>query len=320
MLKVFLAGKFTFALLTCFCLKMLYFLQLENTQKLNHIFCDHKGYLARSLMLCLHPIPSLFSLIIKRTAVRHGASRSLHQKSVLWCARIGKYPHQTSLKYSPQLSADRSRPSNLPIISYLPSFWINTMRSTRCRNYSSSNNNSSAGATAYDQSKDIEFWADARLLSILDSFSAPVRFAAAYGSGVYKQAGYDEYDFETVDSTVNVAQDQKTPSINSSKSILTTKRPMIDLIFGVTHPEHWHSLNLRQNPHHYSSFSRFGSQAVSVLQERFGAGVYYNTHVTVNGMVRKPLAFHYLSDLYNASNTENKIRSDFNGFVAKRFE
>ncbi|KAJ3219426.1 Mitochondrial translocator assembly and maintenance protein 41 [Dinochytrium kinnereticum] len=102
------------------------------------------------------------------------------------------------------------------------------------------------------------FWADDTLSSILDSFKAPVRFAAGYGSGVFKQASYEE---------------------NAKAG--TKKGPMIDLIFGVTHPEHWHSLNVRQNPHHYSFIQSFGSQTISVLQEKFGAGVYFNPDVTV---------------------------------------
>ncbi|KAJ3315360.1 Mitochondrial translocator assembly and maintenance protein 41 [Blyttiomyces sp. JEL0837] len=59
---------------------------------------------------------------------------------------------------------------------------------------------------------------------------------------------------------------------------------MVDLIFGVTHPQHWHSLNIRDNKEHYSSFAGWGSRAVSVLQERVGAGIYYNTSVEVDGM------------------------------------
>jgi translocator assembly and maintenance protein 41 len=60
---------------------------------------------------------------------------------------------------------------------------------------------------------------------------------------------------------------------------------MVDYIFGVTHPHHWHSLNIQQNPHHYSMVQRFGSNATALLQENFGAGVYFNPYVEVNGMV-----------------------------------
>lgn len=60
---------------------------------------------------------------------------------------------------------------------------------------------------------------------------------------------------------------------------------MLDFIFGVSHPGHWHALNMQQNPHHYSSVRMLGSSTVSMLQEKMGAGVYFNPYVEVNGMV-----------------------------------
>ncbi|KAJ3307086.1 Mitochondrial translocator assembly and maintenance protein 41 [Kappamyces sp. JEL0829] len=59
---------------------------------------------------------------------------------------------------------------------------------------------------------------------------------------------------------------------------------MVDFIFGVTHAHHWHSLNLRQNPSHYSFLSMLGSDAVVHVQERMGARIYYNPDVVVNGL------------------------------------
>eukprot|EP00842_Homolaphlyctis_polyrhiza_P000894 jgi/Hompol1/1805/HPOL_000513-RA len=59
---------------------------------------------------------------------------------------------------------------------------------------------------------------------------------------------------------------------------------MIDFIFGVTHPEHWHSLNLRQNRHHYSALAQLGSGPITSIQDLFGAGLYYNTDVEIDGM------------------------------------
>ena len=61
---------------------------------------------------------------------------------------------------------------------------------------------------------------------------------------------------------------------------------MVDFIFGVTHPHHWHSLNIQQNPHHYSVVRRFGSNFTTLLQEKVGAGVYFNPYVEIDGMVR----------------------------------
>ncbi|KAJ1914112.1 Mitochondrial translocator assembly and maintenance protein 41 [Mycoemilia scoparia] len=97
---------------------------------------------------------------------------------------------------------------------------------------------------------------------MLGKFSAPVRYAIAYGSGVYKQAGYDNEG-----------------SLGNGK-----EKPMIDLIFGVSHPEHWHALNMQQHPDHYSGLTRFGSGAVAFVGEKLGAGVYYNTDVEIEGM------------------------------------
>ncbi|KAJ3163064.1 Mitochondrial translocator assembly and maintenance protein 41 [Geranomyces michiganensis] len=59
---------------------------------------------------------------------------------------------------------------------------------------------------------------------------------------------------------------------------------MVDFLFGVTHPEHWHSLNIRQNRHHYSALAYLGSKAVSNVQENMGAGLYFNPDVHVAGV------------------------------------
>ncbi|KAJ1725713.1 Mitochondrial translocator assembly and maintenance protein 41 [Coemansia erecta] len=96
------------------------------------------------------------------------------------------------------------------------------------------------------------------LNGVLRQFMAPIRYAFAYGSGVYKQAGYG-----------------------------TASKPMVDLIFAVSHPDHWHALNISQNRSHYSMMGALGSNAVSYVQERMGAGVYYNPYVEINGIVIK---------------------------------
>ncbi|RPA92443.1 Mmp37-domain-containing protein [Choiromyces venosus 120613-1] len=98
-----------------------------------------------------------------------------------------------------------------------------------------------------------------RLRTILWQFRAPIRYAFAYGSGVFSQGGS-----------------------SSSK-----KKPMIDLIFGVTYSQHWHSLNLAQHPEHYSFLGRMGSRVVSHVQDDFGAGVYFNPYIEINGTILK---------------------------------
>jgi translocator assembly and maintenance protein 41 len=104
------------------------------------------------------------------------------------------------------------------------------------------------------------------LLSLLDNFKAPIRFAFAYGSGVFSQ-----------NSATTVTSPHLEPGVQSNAR-------MIDLIFGVTHPPHWHSINLSQNPHHYAKLARWGgSSIISTLQDASwaGAGVYYNPYVEI---------------------------------------
>ena len=62
---------------------------------------------------------------------------------------------------------------------------------------------------------------------------------------------------------------------------------MIDFIFGVSHTQHWHSLNLHQHRDHYSTIGSLGSSFVSRVQDKWGAGVYFNPYVTVNGTLIK---------------------------------
>jgi translocator assembly and maintenance protein 41 len=87
------------------------------------------------------------------------------------------------------------------------------------------------------------------LKSITSSFNAPVRFAMGYGSGIFQQKG--------------------------------NKGGMLDLIFGVTHPNHWHAVNIKQNPTHYSFISAFGPEAVSMIHN-IPPKVYFNADVTIN--------------------------------------
>jgi len=95
-----------------------------------------------------------------------------------------------------------------------------------------------------------------RLRQLLWQFRAPVRYAVAYGSGVFSQG-------------------TRVPG----------QQPMIDLIFGVTYTQHWHSLNLQQHRDHYSFLGGLGSGVVSYAQDKLGAGVYFNPYVDMNGTV-----------------------------------
>ncbi len=62
---------------------------------------------------------------------------------------------------------------------------------------------------------------------------------------------------------------------------------MIDFIFGVSYTQHWHSLNLQQHRDHYSLVGSLGSSFVSRVQDKWGAGVYFNPYITVNGTLIK---------------------------------
>ncbi|CAI2165679.1 12863_t:CDS:2 [Funneliformis geosporum] len=100
-----------------------------------------------------------------------------------------------------------------------------------------------------------------RLKRLLHNFQAPIRYVIAYGSGVFPQQGYD-YDHKK-------------------------DKPMIDFLFAVGHPQHWHSLNINQNRKHYSFMATLGSGAITMLQENFGAGIYYNPYVKIDDTLIK---------------------------------
>ncbi|KZT60106.1 Mmp37-domain-containing protein [Calocera cornea HHB12733] len=99
-----------------------------------------------------------------------------------------------------------------------------------------------------------------KLNSIVSSFNAPIRYAFAYGSGVFAQSGEEAGQ----------------------------PKPMLDFIFAVSHPAHWHSINMAQNPDHYPLHARaFGSSFVSYIQRQYGAGVWYCTYIPVQGEIIK---------------------------------
>ncbi|KAH3671698.1 hypothetical protein OGAPHI_000403 [Ogataea philodendri] len=89
------------------------------------------------------------------------------------------------------------------------------------------------------------------LRKIVWEFDAPIRYAFGYGSKVFDQGA--------------------TKGSNSQ----------VDMIFAVSYPDHWHSLNISQNPDHYSSVRHLGSSVVSQIGE-LGAGVYFNPFVKLN--------------------------------------
>lgn len=116
------------------------------------------------------------------------------------------------------------------------------------------------------------------LRQVLWQFKAPIRYAFAYGSGVFTQSKKSGVSSET------------SPHPHAPEAVLkwqTGGPKTLDFIFGVSYTQHWHSLNLTQHRDHYSFLGSLGSSVVSRVQDSFGAGVYYNPYVVLNGMMLK---------------------------------
>ena len=102
----------------------------------------------------------------------------------------------------------------------------------------------------------------ALLEAIVARFDAPIRYAFAYGSGVFEQDGY---------KTTNPA---------------SKDGPMLDFMFAVTHAAHWHSINMNQFPGHYPLGARMLGSSFVARVEEIPPGVWFNSMVTMNGVVR----------------------------------
>ncbi|KAI1334456.1 mitochondrial matrix Mmp37-domain-containing protein [Xylariaceae sp. FL0016] len=119
------------------------------------------------------------------------------------------------------------------------------------------------------------------LRQLLWRFRAPIRYAFAYGSGVFPQSK---------DGGAATEAEIKAVHPKAPEAVLKAQNgspKMIDFIFGVSHTQHWHSLNLMQHRDHYSGLGSLGSGAVSYVQDNWGAGVYFNPYVTVEGVLIK---------------------------------
>ncbi|TKA70625.1 hypothetical protein B0A55_07581 [Friedmanniomyces simplex] len=124
------------------------------------------------------------------------------------------------------------------------------------------------------------------LRQILWQFRAPIRYAFAYGSGVFSQKSGNGSSSSSSNSH------DLSPHPNPPKAVEDWQKggaKIIDFIFGVSHTQHWHSLNLTQHPDHYSGlrYLPYASAAISHVQDDFGAGIYYNPYITVNGTMIK---------------------------------
>lgn len=104
----------------------------------------------------------------------------------------------------------------------------------------------------------------------------PISHAFAYGSGVFPQS--------------DATKAGHSPHPNAPEAIRKWQKgggKMIDFILGTKFSQHFHSLNLRRHADHYSMLGRFGSAAVSWVQDSTGAGVYFNPYVVINGTLIK---------------------------------
>ena len=127
------------------------------------------------------------------------------------------------------------------------------------------------------------------LRQILWAFRAPIRYAFAYGSGVFSQTPASS---SSHDGTLDLDKIDPSPHPNPPSAVADWQKgggKTIDFIFGVSHTQHWHSLNLAQHPDHYSflRYSPYASALISSIQDRMGAGVYFHPGITVNGTLIK---------------------------------
>jgi translocator assembly and maintenance protein 41 len=102
-----------------------------------------------------------------------------------------------------------------------------------------------------------------RLKLLHDSFRAPLRFAFAYGSGVFAQHAGPEH----------------------SRRPEGPKGKMVDIVMAVAHPEHWHAVNMAQHPSHYSRVARLLGSGMMARVQKMGAGLWYNPYVKVGDEV-----------------------------------
>ena len=113
------------------------------------------------------------------------------------------------------------------------------------------------------------------LRQVLWQFRAPIRYAFAYGSGVFPQ------------SKTPATAREPSPHPNPPEAVSKWQaggEKNIDFIFGVSFTQHWHSLNLHQHCDHYSFLGSLGSSVITRVQDKLGAGAYFNPYVNLNGL------------------------------------
>ena len=92
----------------------------------------------------------------------------------------------------------------------------------------------------------------------ISQFPKGIECSFAYGSGVFQQ-----------------------------RNNKPAKENMIDFIFVVKDPVSWHRRNVAKHPSHYSFIKHFGPDFLANVQCNFGANVYFNTLVELEGRMIK---------------------------------
>lgn len=67
----------------------------------------------------------------------------------------------------------------------------------------------------------------------------------------------------------------------------SNSRDQIDLVLAVDDSATFHRANLQKNPSHYSFLKYLGPSAITRIQEKIPAGVYYNTLIPIDGQLVK---------------------------------
>ena len=100
---------------------------------------------------------------------------------------------------------------------------------------------------------------ETELRAVLDDVP-PVNHAFGYGSGVLPQP----------------LRDDEGPSASARDH--AAMGSVVDFVFAVDDPRAWHRRNMTMNPSHYAPHLRaLGGGTVAALADRVGAGVHYNT-------------------------------------------
>jgi translocator assembly and maintenance protein 41 len=121
------------------------------------------------------------------------------------------------------------------------------------------------------------------LRGILRQFP-PITYAFAYGSGVFPQ------------SAATASRTTQSPHPNAPEAILNWQKgggKMIDFVLTPRFSQHFHSLNLREHRDHYSFLGSLGSGVISHVQDKYGAGAYFNPYIIVNGTLIKYAVVNY---------------------------